>query len=110
PERTMCDAPPNTTVKLTVFELVEPGPLNVAVACTLTVPTRFPVSVFEATPPDAVALPVPVTEPVPPVWAKLTLAELSGPDVTVFPAASSTVAENDRVTPDARFEVAPAST
>ena len=48
------------------------------------------VTVRVATPLDAVAVPSPVTLPVPPVWAKVTRVELSF--VTVFPAASCTVA------------------
>ena len=47
-------------------------------------------SVFVATPFDAVALPSPVTVPAPPVFAKATTVELSL--VTVLPFASSIVA------------------
>src|SRR5438445_650877 len=58
-------AAPVVTVNEIVFELVE-LPLSVAVARMLTVPTSPPVTVFTAMPPEAVASPVPVTDPVPP--------------------------------------------
>ena len=52
-----------------------------------------------ATPPEAVALPSPVTVPTPPVFAKVTEVVLSA--VTVLPAASSIVAVSVWLSPDA---------
>jgi hypothetical protein len=62
------------------------------------------VIVFVATPPDAVELPSPVTEPtVPVVVAKVMLRLESAPEVTVLPAASSTVAVSVSWEADARL-------
>ena len=76
-----------------------------AVACIVTVPARTPVTVLVATPLEAVEAPVPLTEPAPEAWVKLTEVELS--EVTVFPAASWTVAVSSRVEPEVRLVVAP---
>ena len=62
-------------------------------------------TVFVATPATAVALPVPVTLPVPDALAKATTVELS--EVTVLPAASWIVAVRTRVAPEVRSVVAP---
>ena len=70
------------TLKLPSVPVVRPA----AVASIETVPASAPVIVFVATPPDAVALPVPLTEPVPDAWRRRSTVELS--EVTVFPAAS----------------------
>ena len=76
-----------------------------AVASIVTEPASVPVIVFVATPPDAVALPVPLTEPVPDALAKATTVELS--EVTVLPAASWIVAVRTRLAPEARLAVEP---
>ena len=70
------------TLKLPSVPVVRPA----AVASIETVPASAPVIVFVATPPDAVALPVPLTVPAPEAWAKATTVVLS--EVTVLPAAS----------------------
>ena len=59
-------------------------------ASIVTEPASAPVIVLVATPPTAVALPVPVTVPAPDCLAKATTVELS--EVTVLPAASWIVA------------------
>ena len=61
--------------------------------------------VLVATPEAAVtAPPAPEMVPVPPVWLKVTLVELSL--VTVFPFASSIVAVITRVAPEVRLPTA----
>ena len=60
-------------------------------------PASLFVTVFVATPFEAVALPRPVTVPVPPVFANATTVELSL--VTVFPCASRIVAVSVCVLP-----------
>ena len=57
----MSAAAPWTTVKAPSVPVVSPA----AVASIVTEPTRSPVIVFVATPPAAVAVPVPVTVPAP---------------------------------------------
>jgi hypothetical protein len=109
PESTICVAPPTVTVKSSVLEVALP-PLTVPLAWRLTVPAPLPVTTIVATPPAAVAEPVPVTDPLPPAWLKVTAAVLSAPAVTVFPAESSIVAVNVRVAPEARLAVDPEST
>ena len=94
-------AVPWVTVKAPRVPVVRPE----AVACIVTAPARTPVTVFVATPLEAVEAPVPLTEPAPEAWVKLTEVELS--DVTVFPAASWTVAVSTRVAPEVRFAVEP---
>ena len=101
PVRTMSAAAPWTTVKAPRVPVVRP----VAVASIVTEPASAPVTVLVATPPAAVALPVPVTVPAPEAWAKATTVELS--EVTVFPAASWIVAVSTRVAPEVREVVAP---
>ena len=64
--------------------------------------------VLVATPPTAVALPVPETVPVPDALAKATTVVLS--EVTVLPAASWIVAVSTRVAPEVRFAVEPVRT
>ena len=91
-------AGPGTIVKLVALA-VSP----VAVAWIVTPPTVWPVTVFEATPLEAVAAPSPVTVPEPLVWAKETEVELSA--VTRLPAASRTSAVSVRVVPEARLPV-----
>src|SRR5205085_2318565 len=82
---TTCVSAPGTTVNVVVPSL---SPATWAVRVTEPAPT--PVSVFDATPEAAVAEPRPETEPVPPLWLKLTEVELSV--VTTFPLASSSAA------------------
>ena len=48
-----------------------------AVASMVTGPARTPVTVFVATPPEAVAVPVPLTVPLPDAFANVTTVELS---------------------------------
>ena len=89
-------------MKLAVVTGVRTGLL---VAPTVTVPTRTPVIVLVATPEEAVtAPPAPLIVPVPPVWLKVTLVELSV--VTVFPFASLIVAVITRVAPEVRLPTA----
>ena len=78
-----------------------------AVASIVTVPASVPVIVLVATPAEAVALPVPLTEPVPEAFANETTVELS--EVTVLPAASCRVAVRTRFAPAARSAVEPVS-
>ena len=104
PVRTMSAAAPWTTVNAPSVPVVSPP----AVASIVTDPTSAPVIVFVATPPDAVAVPVPVTVPAPDCFAKLITVELS--ETTVFPFASRTVAVSTRVAPEVRFAVEPVST
>ena len=82
----MSAAGPWTTVKAPSVPVVSPA----AVASIVTEPTSTPVTVFVATPLEAVALPVPLTVPAPEAFPKATTVELS--EVTVLPAASWTVA------------------
>jgi hypothetical protein len=107
PDTTILDAVPNVTVKLTRLELVAPGPLSVPLARRSTEPALLPVTVMVATPPDAVELPSPLTEPLPEGWLNVTLALLSAPEVTVFPAASRIVAWSVRDAPEASAAVDP---
>jgi hypothetical protein len=65
----------------------------------VTDPAVAPVTVFDATPPEAVAVPSPVTEPAPDVCAKVTTVELSL--VTRLLPASRTAIVSDFVAPDA---------
>ena len=76
-------------------------------ASIVTEPASSPVIVFVATPPAAVALPVPLTVPAPHCCANATTVELSA--VTVFPAASWIVAVRTRVAPEVRSAVEPLS-
>ena len=65
-------------------------------------PASAPVTVLVATPRGGGALRrAPVTVPVPPVLAKVTLVELS--PVTMLPSASRTSAVSDRVAPEVRL-------
>ena len=76
-----------------------------AVASIVTVPASCPVIVLVATPLEAVALPAPLTVPLPLCCAKAITVVLS--EVTVFPAASWIVAVSTRVAPDARSAAEP---
>src|SRR5205085_2037307 len=67
-------------------------------AVIVTEPAVWPVTVSEATPDEAVALPSPVTEPAPAVCAKVTTVELS--EVTMLLFVSSTAAESVMVAPE----------
>ena len=96
-------AAPWTTLKAPRVPVVSPA----EVASIVTEPTRTPVTVFVATPLEAVALPVPLIVPVPEALAKATSVVLS--EVTVLPAASWIVAVRTRVTPEVRFAVEPVS-
>ena len=96
-------AAPCTTLNAPSVPAVRPA----EVASIVTVPARSPVTVFVAIPPDAAALPVPPTVPVPDCCANAITVELS--ETTVFPAASRSVAVRTRVAPEVRFVVAPLS-
>jgi hypothetical protein len=109
PDMTIFDAVPNVTGKLTRFEFVAPGPFKIALARRSTGPAMLPVTVIVATPPDALELPSPLTEPLPEGWLNVTLALLSVPDVTVFPAVSSIVAWSVRDVPEASAAIDPVS-
>ncbi len=67
------------------------------------VPAVWPVTLLEATPPEAVAAPRPVRVPAPEVLAKVTAVELS--PVTRLSAASLTSAVSVRAAPEARLLV-----
>ena len=107
PDSEICDAAPCTTLNVNALEDVSPGPDSVADACTDTDPANTPVRLFVATPPTAATEPDPDSDPTPADCPKLTLTDPSGPDVTVFPNASTTVAENDRAEPAVRSVTAP---
>jgi hypothetical protein len=96
-------AVPATTLKVSVAPAGSEGLL--AEPANVTEPASAPVTVFVATPLDAIAVPKPVTTPVPAVFANVTDVELSL--VTVFPAASLIVAVNPRVDPDTKSTVDP---
>ena len=96
-------AAPWTTVKAPRVPVVSPA----AVASMVTEPTSAPVIVFVATPLAAVAVPVPVTVPAPDCFPNVTTVVLS--PVTVFPAASRSVAVRTRVAPEVRLVVDPVS-
>src|SRR5205085_1123153 len=66
-------------------------------------PAVWPVTVSEATPEEAVALPSPVTDPAPAVCEKTTTVELSV--VTMLLFASSTAAVNVLVAPETTLAV-----
>ena len=76
---------------------------ELAVAVIVIEPASTPVTACAATPPDAVAVPSPVTLPVPPVFANVTVVVLSL--VTRLPPASWTSAVTVRVVPDLRLAV-----
>ncbi len=99
--RSIWAAPPAVTVKAPRVPVVRP----IAVASIVTEPASWPVTAFDATPAEAVAVPVPVTVPAPEAWAKVTTVLLS--EVTVLPAASTSVAVRMRFEPDARSAVEP---
>ena len=85
---------PGVTEKVDVAE-VRPA----LEAVIVTEPAMLPVTVRDAMPEEAVALPSPVTEPAPAVWAKLTTVVLS--PVSTLPPASSTAAVSPFVEPEA---------
>ncbi len=74
-------------------------------AVTVTEPASSPVTVFAATPDEAVEKPRPEREPPPAVCAKVTVVVLS--ETTVLPALSCTVAVRTRLAPEVRFAVEP---
>src|SRR5712692_2028348 len=86
------------TVNAVVSEVTE-----VADALIVIGPASAPVRVLEATPPEAVAVPRPVTVPAPLVFANVTTVELSL--VTRLPRASRISAVTVRVVPDLRVAV-----
>ena len=96
-------AAPWTTVKAPSVPVVRPA----EVASMVTEPASTPVIVLVATPPAAVALPLPLRVPAPEALAKATTVELSA--VTVLPAASWIVAVSTRVAPEVRSAVEPVS-
>src|SRR2546426_724572 len=84
----------------TVTEKVELSPLRpVLETVIVTEPALWPVTVSEATPLEAVAVPSPVSEPAPAVCAKVTTVELSV--VIRLSLASSTAAVKVLVAPEA---------
>ena len=87
------DAVPAPTVQVT-----EPGVRPAAVASMSIWPASVFVTEREAMPAAAVAVPSPATVPLPETWAKVTTVELSA--VTVFPAASCSVAVRVFVAPE----------
>ena len=103
PVNAICAAGPATTLNAPRVPSVSPA----EVASIVTEPASAPVIVLVAIPPEAVALPVPATEPVPAAFANATTVELS--EVIVFPAASCRAAVRTRLTPAERSAVAPVS-
>src|SRR5262249_5991310 len=87
-------------------ELIGPAE-PVAPALIETGPARPPVTVIWATPLTAVAVPRPVTVPVPLDWLNVTIRAASGPLAVVLLKASWMVAVLTRVVPAVRFVVAP---
>ena len=104
PVRTMSAAAPWTTANAPSVPVVRPAD----VASIVTGPTSAPVIVLVATPPDTVALPVPVTVPTPDCLANAITVELS--ELTTLPPASWIVAVSSRVVPEVRSAVEPVST
>src|SRR3954452_16106487 len=82
-------------------ELAEVNP--VALAVTVTDPAPAPVTLFCAIPPDAVAVPSPVTVPLPDVFANVTTVELS--DVIRLSLASRISTVSVLVAPEATLPV-----
>src|SRR4051794_22151579 len=80
------EAAPGVTLNV---ELAEVSPL--ALAVIVTDPAVAPVTVFCAIPPVAVAVPSPVTAPLPAVFANVTTVELSEPTRLSFASRISTV-------------------
>jgi hypothetical protein len=80
----------------------------VAVAVIVTGPAVAPVTVFDAIPPEAVAVPSPVTVPAPDDWPNVTTVELSV--VTRLSLASRTWTVSVLVAPDASDVVDDVST
>src|SRR5258706_14360895 len=87
-----------------MVNVVESPARLVAVAPIVIDPASCPVTVLVAIPLEAVALPNPVTVPVPAVLAKVTEVLLSV--VTTFWFASRTSTVSARVAPDVRLVVA----
>src|SRR5712692_966447 len=91
-------AAPATTVNVVESEVSE-----LAVAVIVIEPASPLVTVCDATPPDAVAVPSPVMVPAPPVFANVTAVVLS--PATRLPPASRTSAVTVRVVPDLTLAV-----
>ena len=88
----------------TVTEKLEPSLVSpVFDAVMVSAPAVWPVASSEAMPPEAVAVPRPLTVPAPAVLAKLTTVVLS--PVSRLPAASRTSTVSVFVEPDATFDV-----
>jgi hypothetical protein len=93
----VAEAAPGTTENVLAADVSEP-----AVAVTVIGPADCPVTVSEATPLEAVAVPRPVSAPEPAVFANVTVVELSEPTtlsslsristVSVFVAPAATLA------------------
>ena len=96
-------AAPGTTVNAPSV----PVSARLQVASIVTEPASAPVIVLVATPLAAVALPVPLTVPVPDCLLKVMTVVLSA--VTVLPVASWIVAVRTRVAPEVRLAVEPVS-
>ncbi len=96
-------AAPATTLKVSASEA-----RSGAEAVTVTEPASRPEGLIVATPLAAVAAPSPASEPLPAVWAKVTLVVLSV--VMVLPAASWIVPVSARVAPEARLATEPPMT
>ena len=92
-----------SAVPATTTNVVEPELSNVADALIVIEPASAPVTVCEAIPPDAVALPRPVTVPAPSVFANATTVVLS--PVSRLPATSRISTVSARDDPDTRFVV-----
>src|SRR6266540_351376 len=87
----------------TIVKVVVPLVSEVALAVIVIEPASAPVTVFVATPLEAVAEPSPVTVPAPLVFANVTEVELS--PVSRLPPASRTSTVRSRVAPEVRSEV-----
>src|SRR5207248_2470421 len=87
----------------TIVKVVVPEVSPLADAVIVIEPAVPPVTPSDAMPAAAVALPSPVTDPEPDVFANVTEVELS--DVTTLSAASCTSAVRVRDEPDARLAV-----
>ena len=98
--RVRWSAAPGSTVRLS-----ESGVRSGAEAVTVTEPASSPLTVLVATPAEAVEPPRPESEPLPAVWAKVTVVVLSV--AIVLPAASWMVAVRTRLAPELRLAVEP---
>src|SRR5437879_2981913 len=91
-------AAPTVTLNVAVSEV-----MDAALAVTVIEQARAPVTLVDATPPDATPEPRPVTVPAPAVFANVILVVLSV--FSTFPNASRTSTVKFREAPDARLPV-----